>query len=344
MTNIISVEEIGEHQTYDLEVDHPDHQFYLANGVLTSNSHAISYAIDSWQCAYLLTYYEAEWLCAYLESMSGNPDNRAKAFGEVKALGYSIVPIDINHAKIGWTILPGKRFMPSISSCKGVGNIALEEIEQSRPYANIYEMLWNDDGTWKPSKFNKRALESLIKIRAFDSLDIVGEGKMFGSYKQMHEVLIDHANDIKKSSTRDPMRGRKAFEELLKTTRDVEEWTKQELVEFSQELQGALDVSLLVPDEMQQKLAAKGVKPIEQWEAKDVYWFVCVEAVAKKTKNKKDYLLLKAVGTNGKIFKVFCWGVKPDTVIQPNQAYLAELEHGDFGFSTQSWRVKELVT
>lgn len=309
-----------------------------------NKSHAISYAIDSYWCAWLMTYYEAEWLCAYLESMSGNPDSRAKAFGEAKALGYSIVPIDVNYAKQGWTILDGKRFMPSMSSCKGVGDIALDEIEKCRPYSSIYEMLWNDDGSWRPSKFNRKALESLIKIRAFDSFDIVGEGKLFESYKQMYTVLIDNSNEIKKSGKTDPYRGRKAFDDLLKTTRGMGEWTKQELVHFSGELLGALDVDLLVPPEMQERLLAKGVKPVNDWDKKDIYWGIVTEVTPKKTRNKKNYLLLKIVGTNGKVAKLFCWGWDGVREIKPLTPIMVEIDRGDFGYSTNMWRVKELNT
>lgn len=309
-----------------------------------NKAHAVSYAMDSFYCAWLMTYYEEEWLCAYLESMSGNPDSRAKAFGEVKALGYSIVPIDINYATSGWTILEGKRFMPSMSSCKGVGDTALEEIEEMRPFESVEQMLWNEDGTWRPSKFNKKALESLIKVRAFDSMDIVGEGKLFGSYRQMYEVLIENAIEIKKSGKTDPFRGQKAFRELVENTRGLQEWTKQELVGFSQELLGALDVGILVPPALQDKLAAKGVRPVDQWDEKGIYWALVAEAVPKKTKNGKHYLLLKVMGMNGKLVKCFCWGAKEGQDIPPNTPILAEFDNGDFGLSTQMWRVKELST
>ena len=73
-----------------------------------NKSHAVCYAIDSYYCAWLLTYFEEEWLCAYLEAMSGNDKKRSKAFSEVKTLGYTIVPIDINYADTSWTILDGK--------------------------------------------------------------------------------------------------------------------------------------------------------------------------------------------------------------------------------------------
>jgi hypothetical protein len=52
MAKIVSCVPAGKHQTYDLEVNHPNHQFYLANGALTSNSHAMAYAITSYQCVH----------------------------------------------------------------------------------------------------------------------------------------------------------------------------------------------------------------------------------------------------------------------------------------------------
>ncbi len=162
MTNIASVVEVGKLETCDLEVDHPDHQFYLTNGILTSNSHAVAYAIDSFWCAWLMTYYEEQWMCSYLEAYSKSPEKRAKAFGEARALGYNIVPIDINQAALGWTALPGKKLMPSMTSVKGVGDTAVEEIMAQRPFNSIEEMLWNEDGSWRPSKYNKKSMEALI--------------------------------------------------------------------------------------------------------------------------------------------------------------------------------------
>ncbi len=48
MPRISSIEFTGKQQTYDLEVAHHDHQYYLSNGILQSNSHAVAYAIDSY--------------------------------------------------------------------------------------------------------------------------------------------------------------------------------------------------------------------------------------------------------------------------------------------------------
>jgi DNA polymerase-3 subunit alpha len=341
--------------SYDRAVanDLYDKILYFA-GYGFNKSHAVAYAIDSYWCAWLMTYYEEEWLCSYLESMSGTPDKRETAFGEVKALGYEFVPIDINHANASWTIIEGKKFMPSFMSCKGVGVSAIEEITQNRPYTSIEHMLWDiqlDDVTgelkeakWKHSKFNKKALETLIKIGALGSLDAIGEGKIFSSYRHMHHVLVENSDKIKKTSKRDPGVGLKNFYELARTTRDeYPEWTRSEMVANQVELLGSFDVSSLVDEEMATKLATRGIRPIDELETgeKDIVWLVAQSVTKKVTKNKKTYGLIEALGPSGRVIKLNVWGWN-ETPIQPFTMYVAEVEKNDYGCSTTQWKLKKL--
>ena len=377
MSNIKSITPIGRHQTFDLEVDHPDHQFYLANGVLTSNSHAVAYAIDSYWCAWLMTYYEEQWLSAYLESMSHTPLQRAMAFGEAKALGYQIVPIDINHATAGWTVLPGKKLMPSITSVKGVGDSAVEEIIEMRPFKSIEDMLYNEDGTWRLSKFNRKAMEALVKIRAFDSLECVGEDKVFKSYRHMFETLMgsytetvekkkgsgefvervrDHATLIKKSSKKDPQEGRKNFYTLARGLAETyaEEWTQREFVEFQAEYFGTADVTMLFDQKLFDKLEEKGIPPVEELEVGQtkLVWFVTVltavkkggEPVAgiiKKTKNGKEYVQAFVTGPVGKPLRMNLWGCKE--LLEPFRLCVGEVKRDDFGLSSTNWKLKVIA-
>ena len=63
-----------------------------------NKSHAVSYAINSYYCAWLMTYYEEEWITSYLEAVSSNPNKLSKALSETKKMGYKITKIDINKA------------------------------------------------------------------------------------------------------------------------------------------------------------------------------------------------------------------------------------------------------
>lgn len=309
-----------------------------------NRAHAIAYAIDSYMCAWLLTHYEEEWLCAYLESMSNNPDDKAKAFGEIRSLGYQFVPIDINHATKTWTILPGKKFMPSLLSVKGVGESAIDELITNRPYNNVEEFLWNDDGSWRHSKFNKKSLESLVKIGAFESLNLVGHDTLFKSYKQLHHVLVENNDLIKKTSKKEPQQGKKNFYELIKESNDCGEWTQAEKAQHYVECMGSADVGLLVDAGILTKLNEKGVRPIEQLEVgeKDICWFCVQNVTPKKTKNGKNYLMIDAVGVSGKSQRLNVWGWDGSRQFGFYALCLAEVERNDFGHSTTSWKLKEL--
>ncbi|NBP02496.1 MAG: hypothetical protein EBU90_20735 [Proteobacteria bacterium] len=305
-------------------------------------SHAVSYAIDSYYCAWLLTYFEEEWLCAYLESMSGNDEKRAKAFSEVKALGYKIVNIDVNYATKSWTILEGKRFMPSFLSCKGVGEAAVDEIIENRPYKSVEDMLWNEDGTWKHSKFNKRALEALIGIKAFDSLDCIGMDRTFASYKQMHQILIDHNNEIKKHTKKNPLAGMEAFRNFLIETKDEPEWTRAEMVDNSIKYLGSFNAAMLMPDDILRKLETKGVKSVDDLSESDIYWFIVSDTKPKKTKTGKNYLLLTITGLGGQNHRLFCWGWDGNREIPKYSVCLSEITVDGYGNKTFMSKIKVL--
>jgi DNA polymerase III alpha subunit len=218
VTNILSVEEIGEEETCDLEVEHEDHQFYLANGVLTSNSHAVAYGFTSYQCAWLMTYYEAEWLCAYSEYMLGDKDKRDRALSEVKEFGYKLEKVDINFSERDWTIgSDGKSFYPGFKTVKGVGESAIQEILDNRPYTSIENFLWDESGEFRHSKFNKKAVSALTSIEAFDSMNLVGKDRLFPNYKAMQEetkLTTRPAVDIRRFQRR----GRAVFNTARKSS------------------------------------------------------------------------------------------------------------------------------
>lgn len=331
---------VGKRRTFDLEVAHDDHQFVLHNGTLTSNSHAVSYAIDTYMCAYLLTYYEPEWLCAYAETYSdGSDKKRLQAFSEIKALGYNIVKLDINHADKTWTILPGKRFMPSFLTCKGIGMAAIDEIIRNRPYHTVYDLLWDEEGNWKHSKFNKRVFENLIKVEAFDSMDIVGDDKYFVNYRHMHACIVERWSDLRKKN------GRELLDTLAREGRDIPPWTRDEKVQMYSTLLGSYDIGMLMPDDVKARLRDKGVTSIDDAEEgqKKIHWFIIVKAAKKKTKNGKQYLMTNVQGESGETYRMFVWGYKEGKHdIQHNRAYIAEVEKTDFGLSTTPWKMREI--
>ena len=301
-----------------------------------NKSHAVSYAINSYYCAWLMTYFEEEWITAYLEAVSSNPNKLSKAMSEVKKMGYSTTKIDINKAGKNWTSTGNKVLMPSFFSCKGVGEAAIEEILSKRPYTSVENLLWNDDGKWKHSKLNKKTLESLLKIRALDSLDWQG---YFHSYKQFFDCVSENWPALRKSTKKNPFQGRDNLKELVLNYND-EDWNIKQNMEFEESMLGTINVNNVIPDKLLDKFNELTILPMEEWQGRNLYWLVAIKVMKKKTKNGKPYFLLEAIGSNGEKNRIFCWGTKEDSVLNPYSLCVAELDKSDFGFSTQFRKIK----
>jgi DNA polymerase III alpha subunit len=146
MGNIKSAREIGEFQTYDLEVDHPDHQFYLSNGVLTSNSHSILYSMTSYKTAWLKAHFPIEFLMANLmaEVKSNAPDakgNIEKIKKELRKHRVKIVPPDVNKSQLVYTIEDGNRLVTGLDAIKFVGEDAIKDIIEKRPFKDFLDFM-----------------------------------------------------------------------------------------------------------------------------------------------------------------------------------------------------------
>lgn len=146
MGNIKSVKEIGEFQTYDLEIDHSDHQFYLSNGMLTSNSHATTYSMISFHTAYLKAHYPIEFLMANLmaEVKSSTPDARAnidKLKKELRQHKVKIEKPDINRSQLTYTIENGNLLITGLDAIKYVGDDAIKDIISKRPFKDFFDFM-----------------------------------------------------------------------------------------------------------------------------------------------------------------------------------------------------------
>lgn len=342
MAKVKKVTELpGLHQTYDLEVDHPDHQFYLQNGVLTSNSHAVSYAFDSYFCAWLFKYYPKEWLCAWLESAEGDPVKKTAAISVVKSFGYKIHDVDINLSQRNWTVTNDNEILPSFKSAKGIGDAAINEILSNRPYTSLQSLLWNQYGKWRHSKFNKRNLDVLIKLEAFKSMNIVGPDEDIKNYKQLHYIVIENADLLKK-------KGPEILPKLIEESAEIEDWTPQEKMDFLKEFAGVISVKHIVDDDVKEQLRAGGVPSINEFLNDPDYddgdvslvWFILENAQKKNTKTGKEYMLFTVIDDLATQQRVFVWGAKHSFIYDLNKLYICEIKKGDF-ISTTAWKVKK---
>lgn len=163
-SQLISCRKIGVKKVRDLEVDHPLHRFY-ANGIVVSNSHALSYSMYSAVELWLKAYYPLEFMCANLSitdratEKKGVPllDQRVKYS---QSLGFRIYPPYVNEAVDKWKIHDGGLMAP-LTNLKGFGVNDYEKVLAGRPYSSFSDLC-------ERSGLGKSKIETLIFGGAVD--------------------------------------------------------------------------------------------------------------------------------------------------------------------------------
>lgn len=327
-------------------------ELYVA--YLFNKSHAISYCMVSYMCAYLLTYYPDEWITSYIDyaindkgKAAGKEDPKDIALAEAVSLGYKLGKPDINYSTHEYTC-KDKVLIPSITSLKGVGKTVLDEIGDYRPYKSVEDLLWhveNNEETWRHSKLNKRAFSALVRMEAFDSMDIVGEGKTFKNYKQMYYALVEAADELKKAVSRKKNRNHKELlEQKIKEAQELPDWTRAEKLQNKKELAGMSDQDLIVTPQMVEFLKAQNISPVHSWESdQKVYWAIVVSANVATTKTGKKYLKLKLKSENGTEHFCSIWNYKEGELnVKENDVVVGSFSKNNFGLSTFPNKVYKL--
>ena len=87
----------------------------------------------------------------------------AKTIAEIKSYGYEIAEVDVNYSGEQWTFSQDlQAFVPPLTSLKGVGDKAVDEIFENRPYQTQDDHFFTEDGSWRHSKHNKTIIEISI--------------------------------------------------------------------------------------------------------------------------------------------------------------------------------------
>lgn len=301
-------------------------------------SHAVCYSVTSYQTAWLMTHYPDEWVTTYVDysttqkgKIVGKEDPKAVALAEVQAIGYTIGRHDINFSEREFTSI-NKTLIPSFASAKYCGSAAVDEIFENRPYKTIEDLLFDPvSGDWRHSKFNKRSMSTLVKIGGFESMGLVGKEPhhKFKNYRQLHHVLVDNADAIKRASARKKNKNHlEVLENLITEAQSLPDWTLREKIDFSGELTGSVDQSLVMTNEIQMFLRKNGIDSIDEWESNRSYtWAVVTGCSQARTKAGKPYLKLTVYGTSGENKLVYCWDYntkKGDSLIKDYTLIMAK--------------------
>ncbi|HOY61326.1 MAG TPA: DNA polymerase III subunit alpha [Candidatus Woesebacteria bacterium] len=140
-----------------------------------NKAHAASYGMLAYRTAYMKANYPVEYMCALLTAEADDIEKVSAGIEECRSMGIIILPPDINYSQKGFEFeknpdsLDHLAIRVGLSAIKNVGDIAIDLIVEERNQNGIYKNFHDFCLRSNAQKVNKKVLESLIKVGAFDS-------------------------------------------------------------------------------------------------------------------------------------------------------------------------------
>ncbi|OQB12385.1 MAG: DNA polymerase III subunit alpha [Firmicutes bacterium ADurb.Bin193] len=195
-----------------------------------NKAHAAAYAQIAYQTAWLKTYYPAEFMAALLSTHLSDTSKITQYIAEMARLNIRLLPPDINESDAVFSVHDGAvRF--GLAAVKNVGKSFVAEITSERENGKFlgikdFCLRLSDKG------INKRAVESLIRAGAFDSL-----GGKRSQYLAVYEkVMDDSAAQLRNNfSGQISLMGEEIAADDLP---DMSEFAKNELLSMEKEVMG----------------------------------------------------------------------------------------------------------
>ena len=212
---------------YDKMIDFAQYAF--------NKSHAASYALVTFQTAYLKYYYPVEYMAALMTSVITNSAKQTWYILHCSRLGIEILPPDVNESEWNFSVSDGKiRF--ALSAIKSIGKEVVQNIVKERNQNGVFQTLPDFVERMVPYGLNKRVVENLIKAGAFDSVPGNRNQKM-----QVYEQLIEDVVHEKKNEFAGQISLFDMGNDIFKkeyTFPDVAEYDKEMLLAFEKEVLG----------------------------------------------------------------------------------------------------------
>jgi DNA polymerase-3 subunit alpha len=160
-----------------------------------NKSHAVAYALIAYQTAFLKYYFTPEFFAALLGTEINNIDKVTAYINDAREHGIEILPPDINESLWLFNVVDTKiRF--GMGAVKNVGKSAVEAIIRERKLNGPFESFVDFCERVKQTDFNKRVLESLIKVGAFDQCEELNRKTLLENM----EAFLNHGSNKQKDA------------------------------------------------------------------------------------------------------------------------------------------------
>lgn len=182
-------------------------------------AHAASYAMVSYQTAYMKANYPVEFMAAVMTAESGDEDKIYAAVEECKNLGIQILPPDVSESYDNFTVIDDHTIRFGLSGIKNLGSDVVKKIIECHDSDIKFDTLEEFLTACYTKNLNKKSWEALVKSGALDRfgergqllantehiLDFLREqfrsetstqGSLFGSSFQLGRLNLKDASPI----------------------------------------------------------------------------------------------------------------------------------------------------
>ncbi len=168
---ILSITPCGEGETYDIEMAEGGPKNFLANRVVSHNSHAACYAMVAYQTAYLKANYPAEYLAALMGAYIDNTEKVVNTIEECERMGVTVRPPCVNESVADFTVNDQTVIRFGLMAIKNVGKAPIDAILSAREKGGKFTSLEDFcNRVFAEGLTSKSVIEMLIKAGTFAAI------------------------------------------------------------------------------------------------------------------------------------------------------------------------------
>lgn len=154
-----------------------------------NKSHAVAYAVIAYQTAFLKYYYPACFFAALLGTEMNNTDKITMYINDARETGIEILPPDVNESLFLFNVI-GEKIRFGMGAIKNVGEGPVNAIIEERETNGEFKSFIDFCTRVSMRSCNKRVIESLIKVGAFDECEAMNRATLLENM----ELVIAYAN------------------------------------------------------------------------------------------------------------------------------------------------------
>ena len=181
VVSITPPEDLGDgavlrEMTYDITMSDDGPANFIANGLVSHNSHSVAYAMNAYQAAYLKTHYPVEFMSALVAQTISDRDKTLNNLREARRMGLTMGTVDINLSEVRmapdysgespFEILYGISGVKSVS--EDTARLIVAERERGGRFTSVYDAVTRCVAA---GVNNKTVLVNLALAGAFDGLE-----------------------------------------------------------------------------------------------------------------------------------------------------------------------------